>query len=787
MTSDSLSYRPTESLILPNKRRFFPLRIPNFHPQLRHYISTADPDRIYVVVDRIVVAIHIAAQKRESIAVIPFEPRCLAAGYGWIAVGGPDNGECAYIRIDERGLQVHDQASPPRPADVDSALPLDLEPPSRLPSPGTSGSASTHRPGRRPLPELILHKFGGSIVNSVTIHRFPGNGEGTSHEDVMVLSNNDHTVTVYSLTRSKVLKILQHTTCMNYTTISPDQTILAAVGDENKVYFYRILRDWGSSASTEAGSKLAGWEWEMLQCIEIEIGTRPDDACCFTIAFSPSSHLCAIGSQSGVITVIDVEVIRQTSGGFESDENPILYQFLASRSCQEGGAVRCMIFSPEPWDLLVWLEGHGRAGIADVRQFFLRRQLLHLNLDDPQLQGAHLEPLGDESDEQSMDDDDLSVLPPPPPRLRINGDDATVERPAGETERSSLRENLIQDLTDRERIIMDFLNTARWTGRLEEGLTERPERPERPARASLHPQVARTRNLGSTDGITRNSHPHSPPRPYDSSDTARDVDGEISLPPPLPPPPPRMGHSRRAGGLPERSYHTRRQSSIVLSQGSRSSETENSNHDPQPSLTLSWTTSPSELLSADPNITSRGVDLDLVSHENDSEPITPEAIGPSPTLDLGISSEALARLRAQRSSSIPRRTERPQTATERRYDSSRPSNYEIRSNLAAERLRRRPMASEVHNYHPSLESEQRRRQHFLGFEQAHSPRWIRNIINDLPDRSLIHGSGAGEPDATAGLGWGADGRTLYIATVEGIFEFQLNIHDRRTFPSISYR
>ncbi|KAJ5814303.1 uncharacterized protein N7503_001053 [Penicillium pulvis] len=756
-----------------------------FHPQLRHYISTADPDRIYVVVDRIVVAIHIAAQKRESIAVIPFEPRCLAAGYGWIAVGGPDNGECAYIRIDERGLQVHDGTSPFRPADVDSALPLDLEPPSRLPSPGTSEGASASRLGRRSLPELIVHKFGGSIVNSVTIHRFPNNGEGTSHEDVMVLSNNDHTVTVYSLTRSKVLKILQHTTCMNYTTISPDQTILAAVGDENKVYFYRILRDWGSSASTEAGSKLAGWEWEMLQCIEIEIGTRPDDACCFTIAFSPSSHLCAIGSQSGVITVIDVEVIRQTSGGFESDENPILYQFLASRSCQEGGAVRCMTFSPEPWDLLVWLEGHGRAGIADVRQFFVRRQLLHLNLDDPQLQGAHLEPLGDESDEQSMDDDDLSVLPPPPPRLRINGDEPAIEQGAGESERSSLRENLIQDLTERERIIMDFLNTARWTTRPEEGLTERPERPELTARERM--RMARARQLGATDGTTRNSHPNSPPHTYDSSDTARDVDGEISLPPPLPPPPPRMSHFRRAGGPPERSYHTRRQSSIVLSQGSRSSETENSNQDPQPSLTLSWTTSPSELLSAGPDITSRGIDPDLVSHENDLGPRTPEGlgIGPSPTDPSTL--EALARLRSQRSSSTPRRTERPQTATERRYDSSRLSNYEIRSNLAAERLRRRPIASEVHTYRSSLEPERRRRQHFFGFEQAHSPRWIRNIINDLPDRSLIHGSGAGEPDATAGLGWGADGRTLYIATVQGIFEFQLNIHDRRTFPSISYR
>ncbi|KAJ5614176.1 hypothetical protein N7528_007830 [Penicillium herquei] len=786
MTSDSLLHRPTESLILPNKRRFFPLRIPNFHPQLRHYISTADPDRIYVVVDRIVYAIHIAAQKRESIAVIPFEPRCLAAGYGWIAVGGPDNGECAYIRIDERGLQVHDEASPLRPADVDSALPLDLEPPSRLPSPETSSSetASARRPGRQSLPELIIHKFGGTIVNSVTIHRFPNNGENTSHEDVMILSNNDRTVTVFSLTRSKVLKIFQHTTCMNYATISPDQTILSAVGDENKVYFYRILRDWRSPISIEGGGKLAGWEWEMLQCIEISIGARADDACCFTVAFSPTSHLCAIGSQSGVITVLDVEVIRKTAGGTDCDEDPVLYQFFGSRPCNEGGTVRCMTFSPEPWDLLVWLEGHGRAGIADVRQGFIRRQILRLELDDPALQEALLEPIDDESDGQSMEDDD-PILPPPVPRLRIRGDDSPNGRGLGEAERSSLRENLIQDLTERERLIMEFLNTARWTSNLEEGLTERP------VRAALHPPLpaARTRHHGSTDGTTRNSRPTPPPHSFDSSDIAQEDDDELFVPPP-PPPPPRLSHTTRSGtGTLERSYHARRQSSVVLSQGNRSLEAGNPSHDRQPMVSVSWTVSPpSEFQSTPTDAIPRGADPDLISsHEDGSGPRPPEAVGPSSMLDLGTRSEALARIRSQRSSSTPRRTERPQTAAERRYDTSRLSTHELRANLAAERLRRhRQIPSEVHN-RSSHEREQRHRQQLLGFEQAHSPRWIRNIINDLPDRSLIHGSGADEADATAGLGWGADGRTLYIATVEGIFEFQLNIHDRRTFPAFSYR
>lgn len=37
------------------------------------------------------------------------------------------------------------------------------------------------------MPEFELHKFGGTIVNSVTIHHFPAGREGTSDEDVMVL------------------------------------------------------------------------------------------------------------------------------------------------------------------------------------------------------------------------------------------------------------------------------------------------------------------------------------------------------------------------------------------------------------------------------------------------------------------------------------------------------------------------------------------------------------------------------------------------------------------------
>lgn len=776
MTSDSIPHRPTESLILPTKRRFFPFRIPNFHNQLRHYISTADPDRIYVVVERIVYAIHISAQKREDIAVIPFEPRCLAAGHGWIAVGGPENGECAFLKLNERDLQAHEGDPPTHvPADVDSALPLGFDPSSQLltPESSTDGPSSARHPTRRLWPEFERHKFGGSIVNSVTIHRFPGTEKDAAPEDVMVISNNDRTVTVYSLTHTVVVKVFHHPFCMNYAVVSPDHTLLAAVGDENRAYFYNIIRDWELSSSKEKDTeKIMAWEWELSRCVELDIGSKVDDACCFTIAFSPSSHLCAIGSQSGFVTVLDAELLRSPMR-YSENETPILCQFPATRPSSEGGAVRCMAFSPEPWDLLVWLEGRGRAGVADVRQAFLRRQTLHLDTNEPFMQKVHTERLLDYPDVSLSDDESLEFAS----RAETDADDPLNERIGDGNETSSSRDSLTQDLTDRERLILDFLNTARWTARAEESFTERPDRPDRPSRAGLHPQLAaRTRHHGSTDGATRTSRPTSPRYSYNAVDPTVDA------------------HLERLG--PERSsFRPRRQGSIILSQGNRSPGS--ASQDRQ-SSSHRWTSSPqSELTSIQADLMARvTADPDELYSDSQSRDLPPRpADPPGPNTEYEFTPET-SRRRPQRSSSIPRRPERlPQIeslARDRRLDPSRISTYEIRANVAAERLRRqRRMANAVHersaerDHVRSLERETLHRQ-IAGLEQANSA-WVRNVISELPERSLIHGSGAEEPDSTAGVGWGIDGRTLYVATLEGIFEFQLNIQDRKTFPIFSCR
>lgn len=519
---------------------------------------------------------------------------------------------------------------------------------------------------------------------------------------------------------------------MNYAIVSPDHTILAAVGDENRAYFYDVTRDWESVVTVESGGKVGGWEWELLRCIEMDIGPRSDDACCFTIAFSPSSHLCAIGSQSGIITVLDMDRVRELD-----NEEPVISQFTASRSCTEGGAVRCMTFSPEPWDLLIWLEGHGRAGVADVRQSFLRRQILYLNVDDPLVQEVRTVPLATSFDD-GLSDDELEITS----RLGLDAEDLAHTREGEGIGRLPSRESLLHDLTARERLIMQFLNTARWNAREEMGLTERPEPP---ARASHPHHAAHSRHHSNTEELGYGYRYMSPTALSESPDATLD------------------SHTSRPSAT-HLSPRSGRRSSVVLSQSGRPPESDSSNHDRQPSATSSWTSSSrseltSELINrfnTDPEYVLQVQEMEArMAPPQPPEPITPASLDPR-------------RSRPPRSSSIPRRVDRPQSGqpgSERRPDPSRLSNYEIRANVAAERLRRqRQIAIEMHNRSIAERGhrEQRARQQMLGFEQTHSPRWIRNIINDLPDRSFIHGPGAEEPDATAGVGWGADGRTLYV-------------------------
>lgn len=163
------------------------------HLQLRHYISTADPDTIYVAVDRVIYSIRISTRKRDIITIVPFEPKCLTAGLGWIGVGGTERGDCAFIRLSSRSASASNGngVASSSSADVDTPLPLDLDPSSRrLPpwAPGEYGPESElQRANRRRLPDVQIKEFGGKIVNSVTLHRLPGDNDVYADEDIAVL------------------------------------------------------------------------------------------------------------------------------------------------------------------------------------------------------------------------------------------------------------------------------------------------------------------------------------------------------------------------------------------------------------------------------------------------------------------------------------------------------------------------------------------------------------------------------------------------------------------------
>jgi hypothetical protein len=379
--AQGLYHRPTDSLIKRSGAKFYPLDIPVPHAQLRNFISTVDRDWLYYASGPNIYALHLSTQRTSLLITIPFAPRCLTAGLGWVCLGGESNGDCAFVRLnahedeDEDGLHV------------DARLPISL--PETGKETGQDGTTN-----ETPIPhvvapdtefkfqpDLLFHELGGDIVNSITVHDLSNTGHSERNEPVALLSNNDKTVKIYSLAQQKVIAELLHPYYMNYALISPDSNVLAAVGDGSRAFFYRrkpSKRPSGPhSSTTSASDHFPKYEWQLFAIPKLPVGDRMNDDHSFAITFSQSGHLCAISSQGGMISVFDMEVLNSLSDEEES-ERAFVCTFKSSRSAI-WGCVRSMEFSPEPWDLLAWSEDHGRVGVADVRQAFCRRQIILLD------------------------------------------------------------------------------------------------------------------------------------------------------------------------------------------------------------------------------------------------------------------------------------------------------------------------------------------------------------------------------------------------------------------------
>jgi hypothetical protein len=162
-------------------------------------------------------------------------------------------------------------------------------------------------------------------------------------------------------------------TAINHATLSPDGDLLVACGDLPRAFFCR------RKPPDSFDSKTLKFEFEQIAAPRLT-GALPDDMC-FSTAFSPSGHVCAIGSQGGKIIIFDTKEIRED---MEADE-AVLDVLSTSRPVRMNGdlagAVRSMAFSPEPWELFAWAEDQGRVCVTDLRGLrgrLMARQMIEL-------------------------------------------------------------------------------------------------------------------------------------------------------------------------------------------------------------------------------------------------------------------------------------------------------------------------------------------------------------------------------------------------------------------------
>ncbi|KAL8769726.1 MAG: hypothetical protein Q9209_004342 [Squamulea sp. 1 TL-2023] len=454
------------------------------HQQLKNFISTAEPDIIYYACEHEIYALHLSTRKREAIASLPWKVQCLDARHGWICVGGPDKGRCAFICINGQESGRSQGTLPRHEAEVDALLPLDLDPESRSLTQSYFGRLRSSSPPSRSKPEVQIHELAGSIanaiMNSVAIYRMRVNQKNDEIVCVMTyvyqwdqllklwtdpIRNNDSTVRIFSLSRSRLLNTLQFSTRMNHASISPDGQLLVAVGDQPKAFFCRRVL-----ASTSSGDQDASHIWQEIA--EPRLNPACIDDGCFTTAFSPSGHICAVAQQSGVVTIFDTSMIHEDMG----DDDAVLEVLKSSRSSIPYdfiGAIRSMSFSPAPWDLLAWAEERGRVCVADLRSAYCSRQTVDLDLDSPKLNRASVTDLedGQTTAEKTQLEIERRFLQRHREALNAQNDLANVGHVADYIELSAARRRLQRDtaeipgefsgLTESERQMLDSIRTSR--------------------------------------------------------------------------------------------------------------------------------------------------------------------------------------------------------------------------------------------------------------------------------------------------------------------------------------
>lgn len=286
-------------------------------------------------------------------------------------MGGEDEGHFAAIKLSGA-------------LDVDSALPL---------------SSLGHNVSRRS-PTVKVERIGDEIVNSISIHRIQ---DEDAHLDdiVAVLTNNDRTVRIYSLPSGQETRCKGIPFAVNHATISPDGQILVAVGDYNQAHFYRrrITDDPPQIPKPHNRLTSASIEWKRICKVTLHVSAPEMTVGYFTTAWNSSASLVAVGSEGGYITIIDRHMLEDDELDEDNRDEAVVAVVAGSRAdfpSPHPGAIRSMVFSPDPWDLLIWSEDQGRICVGDLRTGLKSRQIIELEPKDEAMRRYEMEILDPE-------------------------------------------------------------------------------------------------------------------------------------------------------------------------------------------------------------------------------------------------------------------------------------------------------------------------------------------------------------------------------------------------------
>ncbi|KAL6717226.1 hypothetical protein ACLMJK_005141 [Lecanora helva] len=755
MNNDFVIPWETKSLIQSSKGVIYPSRIPSQHHQLKNLIGIASTI-IYHTCQHEIYSLNLSDQKRTLIQSLPWKPVCLDAAHGWICAGGDENGQCAFIRIHDTSTGG---AASQSHAEVDDLLPLDLDPEYRHARHDFRRAPGWAQFPSRPKYELQHHETGGNRVNSVKIHRLPNPNSKLQDEIVVVITNNDRTVKIFSLSQFRPLQAIEYPTRMNHASISPDGNLLLAVGDETSPR-NDIRAFFASKIDRHGGGNDYKNEWHKFAEPKIVAGFEDDPYFC--TAFSPSGHICAVASQAGIITFFDTSRIQNDVDTKASEA--VIAVLKSSRPSNEpyfSGAIRSMCFSPAPWDLFAWAEDRGRVCVVDLRDTFQSRQTLDLEIDIERI---------DIHDYDSTSERQLEI-----------------ERRFVERQREALE---AQDHLAAVSHTADYLELAAEQRRLERENLQPLSPSERQMIDSIglrrsQDSYAATSETQSAGPISVNYNPHrsgllptwtgrpssTSPANYQNRSTGTGTASIHDF----------MRHRNwERSRANDRSHQPRRRSSVVISNSSPLSHSHSNSNTyaptPYASSRLAPIGSGPPTLSASPSrIPSSSTPVtppQLIDTSESWQTISDAMSTPNLSLDT------IARLRTQQSRNHGRRAQSPtdpQAILDRRIEAI--------SNIQAGRG---SMRDQIY----AVGADTNR----TGESHSRSARQMRSRAADEIDREMslrrfeepMRRTRNEEGVVTTGIGWSVDGRNLFVATEEGILEYPVNIAGRKTFPGTAF-